>query len=507
MEPTKAIHVYLTMLEQEHLLLNKSQIFSYPSFLEHAVNHISYDSRTVLPDTLFICKGAHFDRKYLLQAAEQGAFCYVSEQIYPAVTIPCILVSDIRLSMIRLASLFYDNLSDKLTMIGITGTKGKSTTAYYIKSILDHYMMELHQPETGLLSSIDTFEGVERVESHMTTPEPLDLLEHLEHAVGQGIRYFTMEVSSQALKYERVKGIQYQVGCFLNIGQDHISPIEHCDWEDYITSKMKLFRQCRVAVVNLDMDHAARVLEAAEAAEQVVCFSQKDAREDVYGYQVQKAEKGIAFRVRTAAFDDWFRISMPGFFNVENALAAIAVCVTLGVSQSAIYDGLLAAKVPGRMETYATKDGRVIAIVDYAHNELSFRKLLQSVTEEYPEYRIHMVFGCPGGKAPERRRDLGLIAAAYSQHIYLTEEDPGEESVPAICREIAGYIQNRCPYTILEDRGDAISAAILEARKKTVVLITGKGAETREKRGLDYITVPSDVDHVHRIIAQYNSNF
>ena len=196
---------------------------------------------------------------------------------------------------------------------------------------------------------------------------------------------------------------------------------------------------------------------------------------------------------------------MPGLFNVENALAAIAVCEGLGIPERHIYVGLMKARVPGRMEVYANADETVTAIVDYAHNRMSFETLFRSVRAEYPGRRIVTVFGCPGKKALDRRRDLGEVSGMYSDLVVLTEEDSGEEDTLSICREIAGHVSAQgCDYSIEPNRGEAIRQAILGCREPSVLLITGKGAETRQKRGIEYIDTPSDVDYVHTFLREYD---
>ena len=467
---------------------------------------VSYDSRNVVPGTLFFCKGAHFKPEFLASAKEKGAIAYISQRPYPEVDLPCILVTDMRLAMAPLACLHYGDPSHKLDVIGITGTKGKSSTTYYLKYILDEYMAERGGQPSGVISSIDTYDGVEKFESHLTTPEPLELQHHFANAVGAGLEYLTMEVSSQALKYHRTLDTRFAAACFLNIGRDHISPIEHPDFEDYFSAKLKIFAQAEICCVNLDCDHAERILAAAQkSGRPVYTFSRKNEQADVYASQITKQGSDILFRVKTARFMRQFRLTMPGLFNVENALAAIAVCEGLGIPERCIYVGLMKARVPGRMEVYANEDNTVTAIVDYAHNRMSFETLFRSVQQEYPGVRIVSVFGCPGKKSLERRRDLGEIAGKYSDLVFLTEEDSGEEDTLSICREIAPHVEAQgCEYSIEPNRGEAIRQAILSCHEPSVLLITGKGAETRQKRGLEYIETPSDVEYVHTFLNEYD---
>ena len=499
----RALNDYIALLERENLLAAP-----LPEGLDRsaAVELVSYDSREAAPGTLFLCKGARFKAEFLQMARDRGAIAYVSQIPYPQVDLPCIRVSDMRRAIAPLADLFYGHPSGELSVIGITGTKGKSSTTYYLKYILDEYLAEQGKGESGVISSIDTYDGAERFESHLTTPEPLELQRHFVHALEAGIPYLTMEVSSQALKYHRTLCTRFAAACFLNIGYDHISPIEHPDFEDYFASKLRIFQQGEVNCVNLDCDHADRVLAAARAAGRpIYTFSQKNEEADVYASQVRKRGGDILFRVRTRRFLREFRLTMPGLFNVENALAAIAVCEALNIPERCVYVGLMKARVPGRMEVYSNADERVTAIVDYAHNRMSFETLFRSAQTEYPGRRIVALFGCPGKKALDRRRDLGEIAGRYADLVVLTEEDSGEEDTLSICREIAGHVAEQgCEYSIEPNRGEAIRQAILSCREPSVLLITGKGAETRQKRGTAYIETPSDVDYVHTFLQEYD---
>ncbi len=207
------------------------------------------------------------------------------------------------------------------------------------------------------------------------------------------------------------------------------------------------------------------MLSAARACSRIITFSAKNPDADVSASDIRKNGQDILFRARTPRFSREFRLTIPGLFNVENALAAIAVCEAFDIPEHFIYVGLMKARVPGRMEVYSNADNRITVIVAYAHNRLSFERLFQSVRAEYPGREIVTVFGCPGGKAQERRRDLGQVAGRYSSRIILTEEDSGEENTEEICREIAQYVRaDGCRYSIQPDRGRAIETAVSAAR-------------------------------------------
>ncbi|NLY70327.1 MAG: UDP-N-acetylmuramoyl-L-alanyl-D-glutamate--2,6-diaminopimelate ligase [Clostridiales bacterium] len=485
---------YLSILEEQALVestyLGKDSLNMYVSYL-------SYNSKDMKEGGLFICKGAHFLPEYLDEAIDKGAICYISEIEYDTKNpdFPYIIVSDIRHAMAILANFYYDEPWKKLKLIGITGTKGKSTTTYYMKYILDHYLNSMDKPESAIISSIEVDDGVIKEESHITTPEALMLQRHFHNALESGKEYLTMEVSSQALKYHRTLGVTFDVACFLNIGEDHISPIEHCDFDDYFDAKLKLMSQCKVACVNINSNHADEICDSVLGAK-LITFG-TDEMADIYGYRIVKEADGISFMVRTPKFTEQFKISMAGFFNVENALAAIAICYALDIPIESIYEGLLNARVPGRMEVFVGKNSKTIVIVDYAHNRMSFEKLFTSTIKEYPDKKIIAIYGCPGKKAIARRQELSEIAGRYSKKIYITEEDPGEEPLLDICNEIAKYVRRTgCPYEIIPDREEAIRKAIEEGDGNTVILLTGKGRETRQKRGTDYIDCPSDVDYV-----------
>lgn len=471
---------YVQLLLRHDLLADKGPVHAD---LTAPVALVSCDSQVVIPHTLFVCKGAKFKEDYLRQAMDKGAFVYVSETPYPNVPLPCLRVTDIRQAMGLLADLAYSHPSGKLTITGITGTKGKTTTAYYIKSIVDTWLAAQSHRESALLSTIVTDDGLERKPAKLTTPEPLDLQRHLSNAVTAGADYLTMEVSSQALKYGRVIGVDLSCAVFLNIGEDHISPVEHPDLEDYLQSKLLIFRQAKTACISMDCDHAPEVAAAAARCEQVITFSRKDPAATVYGTNVRKEGNKIAFHVRTSRYEGEMAISTPGLFNVENALAAVAVAEAYGISREAVEQGLEKAFVPGRMEHYVSADNQISVIVDYSHNGMSLQNALRSVRAEYPDRQLTVLFGCTGGKGIDRREGMGNAAGEWAHRIILTEDDPGPEEVEDICADIGVFLKRwNKDYTVIPDREQAVEAAILEAQRPAVVLLAGKGCEEAQKR-------------------------
>ena len=496
---------YIELLREENLI---NEVINCDDILEKEVNLVSYNSKEIEEDTLFICKGINFKDEYLKEAIDNGVFIYVAEKKYNVDT-PCVIVNDIRKALSCLSAMYFNYPCEKVNVIGVGGTKGKSTTTYYIKSILDEYSKIMNKKDTAVISSIDTYDGVENFESHITTPESYDIQKHLFNAYNSGMENLVMEVSSQALKLERVADVFFDVGIFMNISEDHISPIEHPNFEDYYNSKLKMFANTKNAIVNMDADYADNTLSVAKRdSARVFTFSMKNKNTDFYAYDIRKDGFSTLFKVHTPTYDEDFILTMPGLFNIENALAAIATTYLMDIPVDIIRHGLKVARSSGRMEFFHTKDMKIIVLVDYAHNKLSFEKLFSSVKEEYKGRRIVAIFGCPGKKALLRRKDLGLIAGKYSDFVYLVAEDPGAEPVIDISTEIAKYVKEYTNnYALIEDRGEALEDAILKAEKEenpTIILFTGKGRETRQKYGNEYLPCMSDVEFTEKFLGEYD---
>ena len=311
-----------------------------------------------------------------------------------------------------------------------------------------------------------------------------------------------MEVSSHGLKYERVLDLRFETACFLNIGRDHISPVEHSDFEDYFSSKLKIFDQCSTAVVNVDSDHKNRILDAAGKAQRIVTFGIEQSDADYTARNISPSAKGTSFDLAAEGETRRIDLGIAGSFNVSNALAAIAMARLAGVDFNTIEKGLSSVRVPGRMEIVASPDGKSLAIIDYAHNELSFKTLFESVKSDYPDRKIIAVFGAPGGKAEERRECLPRVAAQYADFVIYTEEDPAHERVEDICAELAANTPPDLAYEIIADRKQAIERAFQAAENHpSVVLLLAKGDETSQHRGDGYLEVDSDLSVAKRILT------
>ena len=475
-----ALADYIEALRAQDILVSAP---TDPALTSQAIARATDDSRAAQAGTLFFCKGAAFKREYLLGALGAGALAYVSEVDYQ-VEAPAVIVSDIRRALGAAADLSYDHPSGRVPVCAFTGTKGKSTSAYYLKGLLDEAARRKGAKRCGIFSSIEFDDGADHGLSKLTTPESFKLQAQIANAAENGLSYVVMEASSQALKYDRTFGVEFAVGAFTNIGEDHISPIEHPDFEDYFQSKLKLFTQCRVGVVNLDMEHLDRVLAAASSCERTITYSLTDPAADVFAERLELTARGIVATVRTPRFTREILVPTPVKFNISNALGAICCAEALGVDEEAIVHGFEDVRVPGRMELYPSADGSIVGVVDFAHNGMSLETMLRDLRESYPDRELAVVFGATGGKGVDRRDTMGEAAGKFADRIVITEDDPGPEDPADICAAIARAVEAQGNHTwqVVLDREEAIRTCVRETERPAAVIVTGKGHETRQLR-------------------------
>ncbi len=461
------------ILKEEGILLESKQESA------SRINYISYDSRDIKENTLFFCKGKNYKKEYLIQAIEKGANIYISEVKYDIPNVSYFIVNNIRRAMASIALEFYNHSFTKLETIGITGTKGKTTVTYFLKNILD----EFTRSKTAVISTVETYTGVRQEESHLTTPEPIDLQKFFYESVSSNIKYLTMEVTSQAYKTDRVYGVHFNNGIFLNISEDHISEAEHPNFEDYLNCKLELLKNCDSLVINADTDEFKVVMNACK--DKKVTLYGRNNNANYYYTNIVNEEPGFSFDIKNdkLGYSNNFIITMQGRFNIENAAAAITMAKTLGVDDESIRKGLVKTEVKGRMNVFNSNG--ITVIVDYAHNKLSFTKLYESIKLDYPGRRIVSLGGGPGGKAYKRRQDFGTIVGDNSDYIYLTAEDPQFEAISDICRDISTYIKESTKYEVIEDRTQAVEKAIKNAKPGDVIVLLAKGEEDYQKvRGI-----------------------
>lgn len=470
------------------------------------------DSRFAAPNHLFVCKGAAFKPAYLASALESGCVAYLCDDARAdelAAVAPGavqLVASNLRRAMAVASAAAWGHPDRDIDVAGITGTKGKSTVSYMLKQILD---AGGDKPRAAILGSIETFDGVEHFESVNTTPESPDLWRHVRNAADAGLPHLVMEVSSQALKYDRVVDLGLDVACFLNIGRDHISPAEHPNFEDYFASKLRIFDQAKTAVVNLDSSEVDTILSHARRCERLLTFGCTDAaREagaDVWATNVRSGEGQVTFACHTPSWEGDVTVSMPGLFNVDNACAAIAMCEVLGIGREQVVAGLSHVRVPGRMELLLTEDPKVTAIVDYAHNKLSYQRFFASIAKEFAGRKVFAVFGAPGGKAYERRQELPQEASKWADYLIYTEEDPAHDPVAEICQQMSDATPAGQPHEVILDRPAAIERAVelaFASERGAVVCLLAKGDETRQHEGDRFVPCETDGEIFRRAVER-----
>ncbi len=440
---------------------------------------IVYDSRKEIGlGCLFVAlSGVRFDgHDYLCEAVEKGAAAIVVEKEEKAFeqekkNVTVIVVKETRKALAYLSAEYFGHPERKLTTIGITGTKGKTTTAYMVYSVLTH--AGIH---TGLIGTIETRIGNERITSSNTTPISYLLYQYFDQMVKAGCTCVVMEVSSQGLMQYRVGGILFDYAVLTNIEPDHIGPGEHASFEEYMECKGKLFHSCKMAIVNTDDAHWKTVLAGADCPMRTYGTKKEN---DWYAQDIKlhASDGSLAVEYYLGGRADMqIRVNVPGKFTVYNSMTAAAICLELGISKEIIKEALLNAKVRGRVETVSVSD-RFTVMVDYAHNAMSLKSLLTTIREYNPK-RLICLFGCGGNRSRDRRFEMGEISSTYADLTVVTTDNPRFEEPAAIMEDIiTGVKRADGKYIAIADREEAIRYCIENAKDGDVIIVAGKGHE------------------------------
>lgn len=428
------------------------------------VSGISYNSRATKPGDVFVAvTGFQTDgHKYIKNAVENGAVCVVCEHKPEDAEVPCVVVENSRCALAEMSCNFYGNPTKKLKLIGVTGTNGKTTVTYLVKSIL-----EANGEKVGLMGTNKNMIGEKEYHTERTTPESLEMQEFFADMVKEGCTYAVMEVSSHSLDLHRVTGCDYDVGAFTNLTQDHLD--FHGDMENYFRAKSKLFNMCKTGVVNNDDSYGVRILENCTCNK----ISYGINKGDLCAENIQYTEKGVIFDCGNMNIN----LGIPGTFSVYNALTAIGICKACNISDEVIENALNSAKgVKGRAEIVDC--GRDFTLlIDYAHTPDGLENILNSV-KKFANGRLVVVFGCGGDRDKTKRPKMGRVAGRIADFCIVTSDNPRTEEPDAIIRDILdGMDDAMADYVVIENRRDAIEYAIKHARKDDVIVLAGKGHE------------------------------
>lgn len=445
--------------------------------LDINIENLESDSRKVTKNTLFVAiTGYDVDgHDYIEDAIANGASAILVENLEKLRTVKLtndvtvIVTDNTRHALAIAACNFYDNPSKKFKLIGLTGTKGKTTTSYMIKTLL-----EAQGKKVGLIGTIENFIGADSLgESDRTTPESLQLQRMFARMVENEVEYVVMEVSSQALKLHRVDGCDFDVGIFTNFSKEHISEKEHTDLEDYFNSKLKLFDMCKVAFVNIDDFRGARVKKYAKCEVKTYGI---DNICDLLAKDITITNVGVDFKAKIGDRNERVKVDIPGRFSVYNSLAAISVAMHYGCSAETIKTALEEIKVPGRSEL-VPNNKELSIMIDYAHSPESLQNILQAV-KTYTRGRVILVFGCGGDRDRTKRPIMGEIAGRIADYTIVTSDNPRTEDPAMITEDIEkGISKTKGKYEVIVDRREAIEKAIKMANKKDLIILAGKGHE------------------------------
>ncbi|SEF77692.1 UDP-N-acetylmuramoylalanyl-D-glutamate--2,6-diaminopimelate ligase [Caloramator fervidus] len=435
------------------------------------IKKISYNSKQVEKGTLFFCiEGFSLDgHKFAEEAVSNGAVALVvSKNVNLSKNVTLVKVKDTRKAMAIISSNFYNNPLKELKVIGITGTNGKTTSTFMMKSIL-----EAKNLKTGLIGTIYNIIGDNIVEAKRTTPESMDLQFMFRQMVESKCNFCVMEVSSHSLELDRVYGVTFEAGIFTNLTQDHLD--FHKTMENYFKAKLKLFERTKHAIINIDDSYGRKALDLVNC--NVITFGIENLA-DVFAKNLKIEDSGTIF---TLCYDNQevdINLHLPGKFNVYNALGCAAAAISLGIDLKTIKLGLESLKsVPGRSEKINSKKGFTV-IIDYAHTPDGIENILKA-TREYTKGKLVILFGAGGDRDKTKRPLMGKAAGSLADFCIVTSDNPRSEDPEKIIQDILPGVESTgCPYKVIVDRKEAIKYALMNANEGDVIVIAGKGHET-----------------------------
>lgn len=437
------------------------------------VNSIEYDSRKVEQGDVFCCVVGTFSdgHSFAEQAVKMGAAALVVEHELP-LDVTQVIVEDTRAAMAEMAAEYYGHPADSLTMVGITGTNGKTTTTYMIKSIA-----ERAGKKVGLIGTIRNIIGDKVIDTDRTTPESVDLHKILRQMKDEGVDLVVMEVSSHSLDQRRVHGVTFEVGEFTNLTQDHLD--YHKTFENYLEAKRKLFLQSKRAVINADDPYGRLLIEGLDIP--VATYGIRE-RADISASEIDITTKGVQFDMHTAEGLTRMHVPIPGLFSVFNAMGAAGVAMCLGFPMEAIKGGIdVMLSVSGRLEPLPTNGRPFSVLLDYAHTPDALENILKTV-REFAKGRIVTLFGCGGDRDKAKRPIMGEIAGRYSDALIVTSDNPRTEEPMDIINSIMdGVKKSGCDYVVIENRRKAIAFALENAQPEDIIILAGKGHENYQE--------------------------
>lgn len=456
--------------------------------LEQDVADLAYDSRKVVPNGMFVAiAGTVQDgHEYIGQAVQAGAAVIVAERHIEVedAGVTVIRVKNGRKALSLMSAAYFGYPAKKMVTIGITGTKGKSTTAHMLQQIL-----EKSGKSFGVIGTVGVFingKSVDIKSSTPTTPESYELQKMFAAMVDEGCEYMVMEVSSQGIKMDRVAGIEFDYGVFTNLTPDHIGPGEHENFEEYLACKAELFRRCKTGILNRDDEHYDEMVKDASC--EIITFGTSQ-ETDLAARHIRNVKDGSELSMRftlCGKLEGEMLIGLPGRFNVYNALSAIGVGAAIGIPDECIKHSLEHIKVRGRIETVPVSDDFSV-LIDFAHNGVSAESVL-STLREYEPHRIVSIFGCGGNRSKLRRYEMGEVIGRLSELAIITSDNPRTEDVMDIIEDIkVGMAKSDGNYVVIPDREEAVAYALEHAEKGDLIILLGKGQEEyQEINGVKY---------------------